>query len=152
MIPSERIMFERENAFIAGAKTRTIVYAGAMTGLKQKMTGAQHKISPPARAAQWAIRGYQLSLSAFLGRHCRYLPTCSDYTSQAIGRYGLWGGGWMGFARICRCRPGGGEGFDPVPETAPHGADAAHFWRYGVWRAPLVCAPAEAPPKGSAHS
>ncbi len=45
----------------------------------------------------------------------------------------------MGFARICRCRPGGTAGFDPVPPTAPDGADALHCWRYGKWRGPLVC-------------
>ena len=93
----------------------------------------------PALLARGAIRGYQLTLSAFMGRQCRHLPSCSDYTSEAIGRYGLWGGGWMGFARICRCRPGGTAGFDPVPEAAPQDADALHFWRYGQWRGPLVC-------------
>ncbi len=51
------------------------------------------------------IRSYQLTLSSIMGRHCRYLPTCSEYTDEAIQRHGLWAGGWMGFARICRCRP-----------------------------------------------
>lgn len=100
----------------------------------------------PAWFARGAIRGYQLSLSALVGRQCRYLPTCSSYTSEAIGRYGLWGGGWMGVARICRCRPGGGDGFDPVPHMRPAGADALHFWRYGLWRGPPVCE--ETPAKG----
>ena len=93
----------------------------------------------PALVARGLIRGYQLTLSGLMGRQCRHLPTCSDYTSEAIGRFGLWGGGWMGFARICRCRPGGTAGFDPVPAEAPPGADAAHFWRYGKWRGPLAC-------------
>ena len=92
----------------------------------------------PAFAARALIRAYQLTLSALIGRHCRHLPTCSDYTAEAIGRFGLWGGGWMGFARICRCRPGGTAGFDPVPEASPAGADALHFWRYGKWRGPLA--------------
>ncbi len=93
----------------------------------------------PAYLARGAIRGYQLSLSAFTGRQCRHLPTCSDFTREAIGRFGLWGGGWMGFARICRCRPGGTAGFDPVPSEKPSGADKLHFWRYGKWRGPLAC-------------
>ena len=87
----------------------------------------------PRRAARLAIRAYQLSLSAVLGRHCRYLPTCSHYADEAIARHGLWAGGWMGLARVCRCHPLGGDGFDPVPQSA---ADARWFlpWRYGVWR------------------
>ncbi|MFV0280147.1 MAG: membrane protein insertion efficiency factor YidD [Rhodoblastus sp.] len=97
----------------------------------------------PAAFARGAIRGYQLTLSAFVGRQCRHLPTCSDYTREAIGRFGLWGGGWMGLARICRCRPGGSAGFDPVPPHAPKGADALHFWRYGQWKAKLACEPVE---------
>ncbi|HEY8579787.1 MAG TPA: membrane protein insertion efficiency factor YidD, partial [Beijerinckiaceae bacterium] len=71
-------------------------------------------------------------------------PTCSSYTDEAIQRHGLWAGGWMGLARICRCRPGGGEGYDPAPEQAPAGADALRPWRYGDWRGPRVCEPADA--------
>ncbi|MFO1116602.1 MAG: membrane protein insertion efficiency factor YidD [Beijerinckiaceae bacterium] len=93
----------------------------------------------PAFFARGLIRGYQLTLSALVGRQCRHLPTCSDYAMEAIGRFGLWGGGWMGFSRICRCRPGGTAGFDPVPAQPPPGADAMHFWRYGRWRGPLAC-------------
>jgi uncharacterized protein len=63
------------------------------------------------------IRFYQLTLSVVLGRRCRYLPTCSDYTRQAIEKHGAGRGSLMGVARLCRCHPWGGEGFDPVPET-----------------------------------
>jgi putative membrane protein insertion efficiency factor len=62
------------------------------------------------------IRLYQLTLSAFVGRRCRYLPTCSDYSSEAIERHGTWRGSLLAIARISRCRPWGGQGFDPVPE------------------------------------
>ena len=40
-----------------------------------------------------------------IGRQCRYLPTCSHYADEAIARHGLWAGGWMGVARVCRCHP-----------------------------------------------
>ncbi len=93
----------------------------------------------PALLARGSLRFYQLTLSALVGRQCRHLPTCSAFMHEAIGRYGLWGGGWMGFARVCRCRPGGTAGFDPVPRARPQGADALHFWRYGQWRGPLIC-------------
>ena len=88
----------------------------------------------PRRAAHLAIRTYQLSLSAVFGRHCRYEPTCSHYADEAIGRFGLWAGGWMALARLCRCHPLGNEGFDPVPRSAASGARWFAPWRYGIWR------------------
>jgi len=95
----------------------------------------------PRQAAHVAIRAYQLTLSSVMGRRCRYLPTCSEYTDDAIRAHGLWAGGWIGLARICRCHPWGGSGFDPAPERLP--ADSAWYrpWRYGRWR-PIVCEPA----------
>jgi hypothetical protein len=63
------------------------------------------------------IRLYQLTLSALTGRRCRYLPTCSEYASDAISRHGLARGMAMGFARACRCHPWGQSGFDPVPDV-----------------------------------
>jgi uncharacterized protein len=62
------------------------------------------------------IRLYQLSFSMLVGRSCRYLPTCSDYTMEAIEKHGGVRGILMGTARICRCHPWGQDGFDPVPD------------------------------------
>ena len=62
------------------------------------------------------IRTYQLTLSALMGRRCRYLPTCSDYARHAIEKHGAWRGFLLGLARVSRCHPWGGDGFDPVPE------------------------------------
>lgn len=63
------------------------------------------------------VRFYQLCISPFIGGRaaCRFVPTCSEYTKQAIEKYGLIRGTWMGMKRISRCRPGGGCGYDPVP-------------------------------------
>jgi putative membrane protein insertion efficiency factor len=93
----------------------------------------------PGRAARALIFLYRMTFSAFAGRSCRYLPTCSDYADEAIRRHGLWAGGWIAAARLCRCRPGGGDGFDPVPPAAPAEAGALTPWRYGRWTAPRVC-------------
>ena len=89
---------------------------------------------PVRLVAHAMIRFYQLTLSALVGRQCRHLPSCSDYTDEAIQRHGLWAGGWMGASRICRCHPFGTSGFDPVPgDTKPHMRWWAP-WRYGRWR------------------
>jgi putative membrane protein insertion efficiency factor len=63
------------------------------------------------------IKIYQIAISPFTGGRavCRFTPSCSEYTKQAIEKYGAMRGGWMGIRRISRCRPGGGFGFDPVP-------------------------------------
>ncbi|WP_081718725.1 membrane protein insertion efficiency factor YidD [Lutibaculum baratangense] len=85
------------------------------------------------RGAVAAIRLYQLTLSSVVGRGCRHLPTCSDYTATAIRRHGLWAGGWVGLARIARCNPLGSAGFDPVPDALPETGRWYRPWRYGRW-------------------
>lgn len=61
------------------------------------------------------IRFYQLSISPILGQNCRYTPTCSQYSIEAIGKYGPFKGGWLSIKRIFSCHPWGGHGHDPVP-------------------------------------
>lgn len=61
------------------------------------------------------IRLYQLTLSPFFGQQCRFTPTCSEYTRQAIERHGAWRGSWLGVRRILRCQPFCDGGHDPVP-------------------------------------
>jgi hypothetical protein len=90
--------------------------------------------SPLSIAMIGLIDLYRYSLSAVLGRWCRHLPTCSEYTREAIVRHGAWAGGWIGFARLCRCRPGGTSGLDFVCERVPEAARPWAPWRYGLWR------------------
>jgi len=61
------------------------------------------------------IRLYKLILSPLLPSACRYTPTCSVYTYQAIEKHGVLKGGWLGIKRIARCNPFYPGGYDPVP-------------------------------------
>ncbi len=70
---------------------------------------------PLARVLALPVRGYRLLISPWLGRNCRFAPTCSEYALEALERHGAARGGWLALRRICRCHPWGGEGFDPVP-------------------------------------
>ncbi|MDB5477744.1 MAG: hypothetical protein JWM96_239 [Alphaproteobacteria bacterium] len=65
------------------------------------------------------IHFYRLTFSSFMGRQCRFLPTCSAYGLEAIQKHGAWRGSVLTAKRLCKCHPfesfGGKSGFDPVP-------------------------------------
>ena len=67
------------------------------------------------------IKGYKFLISPLLGNSCRYLPTCSEYSIEALKNYGFFKGIYMSVKRILSCHPikflGGGEGFDPVKKN-----------------------------------
>ena len=67
------------------------------------------------------IRGYRYLISPLLGQSCRYLPTCSEYSIEALKTFGFFRGLFMSLGRILTCHPikflGGGEGFDPVKKN-----------------------------------
>ncbi|MGC8826262.1 MAG: membrane protein insertion efficiency factor YidD [Anaerolineae bacterium] len=63
----------------------------------------------------WLIKLYQMTISRLLPPSCRFYPTCSHYTYQAIDKYGVLKGGWLGLRRLLRCHPFNPGGYDPVP-------------------------------------
>jgi putative membrane protein insertion efficiency factor len=62
------------------------------------------------------IRGYQLFISPFLGNHCRFYPSCSDYALEAFEKHGFFKGFYLSVSRLSRCHPWHEGGVDPVPE------------------------------------
>jgi hypothetical protein len=62
-----------------------------------------------------ALRGYRLVISPVVGANCRFYPSCSQYASEAIERYGALRGSWLAVKRVGRCHPWHPGGFDPVP-------------------------------------
>ena len=73
------------------------------------------------------VKLYQVTLRPFMGGHCRFQPTCSDYAIEALRTHGAWRGGWLTLRRLGRCQPLGGGGWDPVPPRpeADHGGGGA---------------------------
>jgi putative membrane protein insertion efficiency factor len=100
----------------------------------------------PGLLARGLIKIYRHGFSALTAFNCRHLPTCSDYAEEAIGRFGLWAGGWMTLARLCRCHPFGTRGLDFVAPSVPHRARWYLPWRYGRWHG-TNCGGDVAPPR-----
>jgi putative membrane protein insertion efficiency factor len=72
--------------------------------------------------AELLIRLYQVTLSPFIGRSCRFYPTCSNYALEAIHTHGTLRGGWLALRRLAKCHPLHPGGYDPPPprEDRPH--------------------------------
>jgi len=76
-------------------------------------------VSPLARLLALPVQAYRLILSPWLGHSCRFQPTCSAYALEALEKHGALRGLWLTARRLLRCRPGGGSGYDPVPDPPP---------------------------------
>jgi putative membrane protein insertion efficiency factor len=63
------------------------------------------------------IRVYQFLISPWIGQHCRFFPTCSNYAIEAIQRFGAWRGAYLTIRRLLKCHPWHHGGIDPVPEN-----------------------------------
>ncbi len=64
------------------------------------------------------IQLYRYTLSPFIGQHCRYTPTCSQYAIEAIRLHGSWRGSWLAIKRVGSCHPWHPGGYDPVPDSS----------------------------------
>jgi putative membrane protein insertion efficiency factor len=73
----------------------------------------RHIIAAPATMLVLAVRGYQLAISPLLGKHCRFVPSCSQYFIEAVRKRGAIRGAAQGLQRICRCHPWHPGGYDP---------------------------------------
>lgn len=67
----------------------------------------------------YLIKVYQTLISPFTPSTCRFQPTCSHYTKEALEKHGFFSGGWLALKRIFSCHPWGGSGYDPVPDELP---------------------------------
>ena len=93
-----------------------------MRSVTSSAPGSRSWGNPVVRVTHWPrrfvvllIRGYQRVISPALPASCRFTPSCSQYTLEAVARYGLVRGGWLGARRLMRCHPFNPGGFDPVP-------------------------------------
>jgi putative membrane protein insertion efficiency factor len=73
-------------------------------------------MSPLAHIAALPVRTYRLLFSPWVGHGCRYHPTCSAYSLEALEKHGAFKGTWLTLRRIARCHPWGGSGVDNVPD------------------------------------
>lgn len=99
-----------------------------------------------AHLARWMLLApihlYRWTLKPLMGGECRYLPTCSRYAVTAIETNGAWRGGWLTLARLCRCHPWGGHGYDPPPDVTHEAQRWWAPWRFGRWKTlPVADAP-----------
>ena len=81
---------------------------------------ATRQVSLARRIGMFPVRVYRATLAYFLGGHCRFTPTCSQYALDAITEHGVIKGWWMSVCRIGRCHPFCAGGHDPVPPAQKH--------------------------------
>ena len=77
------------------------------------------------RTLRGLVRAYQLTLSPYIGRQCRFYPTCSHYADEAIAKHGAGAGSWLAARRLARCHPWHEGGVDLVPDVNTHFTEQA---------------------------
>jgi len=82
--------------------------------------------NPASAVALGLIKAYQYGIRPMLGQRCRFFPSCSEYTAEAIGAYGVIHGAALGAKRLAKCHPWHAGGYDPVPEKSAARTSATH--------------------------
>lgn len=90
-------------------------HSGSGAGPSVRASVPRGLLAVPSRVGIVLIRGYQRFLSPIIPPSCRFTPSCSQYALEAVARYGLIRGTWLGGRRLLRCHPFHPGGFDPVP-------------------------------------
>ena len=89
------------------------------------------QIGAAARVGLMALRFYKAYLSVLFAGQCRFVPSCSQYSYEAVERFGLARGSWLTLKRLLRCHPFSGKfGFDPVPDCCGEDSDAEHLHQH----------------------
>ncbi len=96
-----------------------LLYPSPLTAATAAVCRSPHSYAVIDRLLILLLRGYKRWLSPLLGQRCRFVPSCSEYAMEAIGRFGAWRGGWLAVRRIGRCHPLHPGGHDPVPPPPP---------------------------------
>ncbi len=94
------------------AKRQPLMLGAASTGVRMQFLWAT-LVELPGFCLIAAVRTYQVLISPWLPRACRFQPSCSSYMIGAVTKYGFLRGGWRGVKRVCRCHPFCSGGFDP---------------------------------------
>lgn len=87
--------------------------------MRAEVLSSGSRLSAGQRLALAFLRAYKVALSPFFGGSCRFVPSCSDYASEAVTKFGVLRGGWLAAWRLARCQPLGPYGLDPVPDRVP---------------------------------
>jgi putative membrane protein insertion efficiency factor len=101
------------------------------------------------------LRGYKALISPMLPNACRFVPTCSEYATEAIDRYGAFRGGLKAMGRLMRCNPFSASGYDPVilPEHPAGIPEVTQIWRsHACLCSPEFPASTDATPKPEIHT
>lgn len=111
---------------VARTNETNVKYGDVHSGIAPKSV-APEQVGLPARVGLMALSFYKAYLSVLFAGQCRFVPSCSQYSYEAVERFGLARGSWLTLKRLLRCHPFSGKfGFDPVPDGCGDEGDGVH--------------------------